>query len=419
MTGLFFQITLLGLLFAFSAFFSATETALFSLSPLDLAGFKKDSLWKQRVAELMQRPNQVLTSILLGNNLVNVMSVLTFSHLLNSIPIYTLWKLKLPWVSVLVEVVGITSVLLLLGEIVPKSLALRYAKLWLRFSIYPFLIIHSFLGYTGLRHAFGYIIRSMIGVVKKAVGEVGEHATSAEVQTAVELAKVQGHLGPEESILIAEVLKLSSMHLRYVMIDKSQVVSVDDSLSANDALNICSDKGFPALPVYSKSQDKVIAVFWAKLALEHGTSRSLLSLTTEPLFLAEISSPQILLDFAIGDPEALSVVVDEFGAYLGIVTPRSIWNYLGRDMLTEKKMEGVTPTSEGYSISALLRPDIIEDLWGEPVAMSDYQTINGWLLGKLQRIPRTGEWVVVDGVKCYIEEAKANRVISLFLPKKA
>ncbi|MBU2600156.1 DUF21 domain-containing protein [bacterium] len=252
---LFGKFALVGILVLFSAMFSSFETAFFSLSE-----FSKEKIASnQRLIKMLNQPKEVLANILIGNILVNTFASIFATSLL--IDICDATRIKVGF-GVAAAIVLMTIIMILYGEIIPKTFALKNSELSIRL-IKPYFYAFSIL-VTPLKVMLLFIINLFTG--KK---EIKEEFTEEEVRSMLEISKKEGIIKEEEERMIHKIFEFSKTNVKEVMIpiDKVASVSINDKL--RDVLRIIKKTGFSRLPVYKNNNSNIIGIIYAKDLLEY------------------------------------------------------------------------------------------------------------------------------------------------------
>ncbi len=392
-----------------SAFFSASETAFSSINPIRLksradAGDARAA----RVLRIAEQYDSLLSTILIGNNIVNIGA----SSLATVFFAGWLGNTYGPTVSTVV----LTIVILIFGEISPKSLAKEMPETF-AFAFAPILQILIFL-FRPLNAAFGAwkkLLRKFFH------SEENDAITEGELVTMVSEAEKDGALTDQESELIRSAIEFDDVEVQDVLTPRVDVVAVPDDISVIELGEIFAENGYSRLPVYHDTIDNVIGVLHEKdyfTALRSGVIEmdKLVSPVTYTTKSTQISH---LLRTLRENKQHLAIVVDEYGGTSGIITLEDILEELVGEIWDEHDdaVVQVRSQSDGtYLISGDASiEDVEEDLSiGEPDE-NDSVTVSGLVQEKLGRLPKVGDtfhWGNYDGI---VTRAAQRRVLEVRL----
>ena len=413
-----FELLLFGLLLAASAFFSSTETALFSFSYAELLRFRKSKdLRLALIARLMKTPNQVLTSLLIGNNAVNIMVVLVASRLLSRVPPVGP-ELAQGAVRIRLEALGITVVLLLVSEILPKSIALRIPMPLARINVMPFWFYHQLIGILRLRTFIAFAVKILLGVVHKIFGERDEHLHSGDLKLAVEFASREGHLSELEANMMDRALSFQDHPVEDIMVARAKVPTIAPGSGAAEGVRLAARHKQEYLVVYDSEADQVVGVMDVDKAIRRRLEGTVDDYLSTPVFVPKVNAMEALLDMLQPRGEKILMIVDEFGAFVGVVTIKDLLIYLAGTERRVRQTPLLSRRTGGYTFSGEEKLSLIEEQLQWEFPKGEYVTLGGLLTDATGRIPRPGEWLVVHGRKFYIDEGKPNKIEKVFIPRQ-
>jgi len=399
------EIILLLILLMLSASFSGTETAYFSLGAADLArlGQKEKGQAGQRVVALVSRAHDLLSALLIGNLLVNI----AFSVVATSI--------CLSWFGprgVAVAVPVTTLVLLLIGEITPKMLALRFRepvalmgqrplRLWLAFTR-PLLLVSGAVT-AGIVRALPF---ERTGTTPMSM---------AELQTACDLAVADGTLTETEGRSLARLLQLEDLEVVDIMTPRTAVVALRQDLSLKQLLATARRAGFNRYLVTGGADERPVGLFHLKdlLSRDPVPEFPLREGLRDLLYVPESKDVAALLA-EMGDGGAhLAAVIDEHGDYTGIVTMADcLQALLGPVADTASQDSEVVPLGGGRWVIGG-RTDLreLEEACGLRLPPSrDYVTVTGYLMTTLGRVLEPGDRVTLPEARLTVLEMEGHRV---------
>jgi len=327
LSGLLVLLILLGL----SAVVSGSEVALFSLEPKDIETLKTNKKRSaQRILKLLSDPEQLLASILVGNNFINIAIVLLAAHISSSLISFGDAKTF----EFIFQTVIITFLLLLFGEIIPKVYAAHYPKNF-ALKIAPFIDIMG-----KITKPINYILIHSTSFVNKRMSKHRRVLSIDEISKALKLANHED-LSDDKDILEG-IVKFGSKSVSEIMHSRLDMVVVDFSSNFSEVLEIIRTAGYSRIPVYSGTLDQVTGVLYIKDLLPHITKGAIFkwqTLIRAPFFIPETKKIDDLLEEFQKSKVHLAIVVDEFGGTSGLVTLEDILEEIVGDIADEFDVE--------------------------------------------------------------------------------
>ncbi len=406
------------ILLVLSAFFSASETAYSSASKIRLRTMHADGDKRAgKALRLLDRYDDLLSTVLIGNNIVNiVMTTLT-----TMLFIYLIAGNE-PVANVVSTVVT-TVVVLIFGEITPKTLARQYpegaAKLF-----YPILVFFYYLLYP-LNLLFKGWKFLLIKIFK--LGKT-KSITEEELVTIVETAESEGELDVHESRLIKNAIEFDDLEIKDIMVPRVNVTAIEDITTAAEVAAIFRDSGYSRLPVYHESMDSVIGVLNDKdfnLCYYKTKSVDWHSAIKSAVSVAPTMKISVVLRMLQRAKMHMAVVVDEFGGTAGIVTLEDILEELVGEIWDEhdEVEEAFRQVSEDeYLVNGHANlANILEGLGVETKEEFDATSVGGWIIEEIGAIPAAGRSFRFENIIVTVTKANARRVIEAkikILPKQ-
>jgi len=411
---LLWQSLLFIVLLMLSAFFSGSETALFNLKRHDLEKLKHDLAPSSRlIVRLLATPKKLLITILSGNTIVNValasMAALITANLAVSYGINQ-------FVALAVETVILTTILVILGEITPKVLAMRHS---LGFASR---IAGSLALVFKLFSPIAHVVYTLVERMVKLLGvQPEENFTSdEEIKELVELGQDQGVIGVEEKEMIHSIIEFGDTQAKEIMIPRPDVVMLHTDMPAAEVLSLIRETGFSKYPLYHQEIDKIKGVVFIKdiLPYLHSSSQriNLGRLARPALFVPEHQYIDDLLRDMQHQKQKLAIVVDEYGGFSGMIAVEDIIEEVLGDLKDE--IDDVEPEVEIeelqdgiYMIEAATHlDDVAAFLKVEFPEERDYDSIGGLIYFSLGRIPKQGEIVQYQNYEFKVMSIAKNRI---------
>lgn len=393
-----------------SAYFSATETAFSSLNRIRIKGMaEKGNRRAALVLRLESRYDSLLSTILIGNNIVNIAAA----------SVATVFCVRLfgnesgPSIST----AATTIVILIFGEVSPKSIAKESPEQFALFSA-PLLrlLMAAFVPLTFLFSQW----KKVLSKIFKAQGD--RSITEEELLSIVDEAEHDGGIGAQESTLIRSAIEFSDLDVLDVLTPRIDVAAVPVDASKQEVADVFLRTGFSRLPVYEGSIDNITGIIYQKdfhNRVFHSDS-DIRSIVRNVLFVTEGKHIGELLKELQRKKMHLAVVLDEFGGTVGIVTMEDILEQLVGDIWDEHDnvVEEITENGGVFTVRGSAGVQKLFERLGIDRAF-DVVTVSGWCVRCLGRIPETGDRFESDGLSVTVLEMDGKRVAKIRLEKSA
>lgn len=393
------------ILVAMSAYFSATETAFTSLNRIRLKSRADNG--DQRAARalaLAEDYDKLLSTILIGNNIVNnvatTIGAVLFIHLIDEV--------TGPTVSAIV----LTVVILIFGEVSPKSLAKESPERFAMFATPLLGVLRTVL--TPLNFLFTQWKRLLSKVFRKSAdGGI----TEEELVTLVDQAESEGGLDQHESKLIRAAIEFHDLEVEEILTPRVDIVAVEDTESMEEIAKTFAENGYSRLPVYHEDIDNIIGVIHEKdfHAARYRGLTSVKEMLGPMLYTTGNTKISELLRILQREKAHMVIVVDEYGGTEGLVTLEDIVEELVGEIWDEhdEVIEEFKKQEDGsYLISCSADLTDLFDLFkikGE----CDSNTISGWVMEQIGRVPEEGDRFVSDGLDVTVTKVDHRRVLEI------
>ena len=395
------------ILLIFSAFFSASETSLSSINRVRMKTCAEDGDKKARkVLDLADDYDRTLSTILIGNNVVNLASA----------SISTVLCTTLMGANGAVVATGVTTVLVLIfGEILPKSLAKeRPEKFSLMFA--PFLsFIKTVL--TPVAWVFVQIKRLLTGLRSNELN-VQPSVTEEELKVIIDTVEEEGVLDRQETDIIQSAIDFDNITVQDILVPRVDIgaASLDDP--PEEILKLCLQGGHSRIPVYDGSIDHIVGVLHARdllACLSRGETIDPRKLRRDVLFVYRTKRINELLAELRREKQHMAIVTDEHGGTLGLVTMEDILEELVGEIWDESDMAEQDIQPQGDNIWQVAGDAKMEDLfeamdYEDKDFEDDYSTVSGWALDMFQHIPEEGESFTWKRLHVRVEKMDDQRI---------
>jgi putative hemolysin len=416
-TGHWPEILALVVLVGAAAFFSGSEAALISLSRLHARGMVERGLrGSKAVTDLLDDRNRFLTSVLIGNTIV----LLAADSLATALFIHAGIPEGAVWSTVLMAVL-----LLVFGEIVPKTIAVADNERW-ALRLAPLLARMVWL-VTPLANVFLFLTYLVVRPFGISPVPHGPFVTEDDIRNIVTVGAEQKVLEEEEREMIHSIIEFGDTIVREVMTPRPDMVSVEVESSPRRALDLVIAEGYSKLPVYEETIDNVIGVVHDRellIALSNGTlaSSSLRSLMRPITLVPENKRISQLLREMQKGKFSLAIVVDEYGGTAGLVTMEDLLEEIVGEIRDEHDEGEEEPirfiTGEEAVVDAGVNIEDVNARLGVHLPHEEFETIGGLTVGLFGRLPHEGEHIDADGhVRLTVERTRGRRILSLRITK--
>jgi putative hemolysin len=410
----FIKIGILAVLILLSSFFSATETAFSSLNPIKL---------KHRIQNKEHRANKtlaltydfekVLTTILIGNNIVNIAAAS-----LATVLFVQYWGNA----GVTISTAVMTTLVLIFGEITPKSIAKKMPEQF-AIAVTPILVFFIYV-LMPLNLIFG-LIQKLMNKWFKFKKEPA--ITEDELLTYVSEVQQEGGINENEGELIRSVIDFDDLKVEDIFTPRVKVIAVNEKDDYKKITHAFKHSGYSRLPVYGTNIDHIVGTinhkdYYNKVLID---KEPLDSIIKPPVFVTEYMRVTNLLEMLKEHKSHMAIVKDEFGGTLGVVTMEDILEEIVGDIWDEHDeiVEQINEIDENnYRVKGTAD---LEDLFellhiDEDEDELEYSTVNGWVLDELGRIPVIGDMFEYKNFKITVTSADTKRVLEVnieVLPK--
>lgn len=402
-TSLAEQIVAIIILILFSAYFSATETAFTSANRIRIKNMANEGNKKaQRVFDLSEKYDKLLTTILVGNNIVNITMTAVATVMFVS-----LYKEHGATIATIVMTVAV----LIFGEITPKNIAKEKAE---SFSMWSAPIISFFM--TILTPINFIFTKWKHFVVKLFKLNEEETITDDEILTMVEEAETGGSIDEKRSELIQNAIEFDELTAEDVMTPRPEMEAVDSECSKEELAAIFEETGYSRLPVYEEEIDKIIGVINQKDFHNYvvGKNMKIADFINPVVFVAETMKIFDLLRKMQQLKTHMAIVIDEYGGTSGLVTMEDIIEELVGEIYDEHDAivnKEIMPLQNGsYRVQCSANISKILDYFEITEEIQEVNTVNGWVSMQLDRLPKKDDRfeTVIDNKKLKVRVTKAD-----------
>lgn len=402
------------ILISLSALFSMSETAFMSINKIRVKTLAEENNKKAiLILSLLKEQNRLLSSVLVGNNLVNIAA----SSLTTSFVISIFGN---EGTGVAIATGLVTLIILIFGEITPKSLATQNAESiafgvcrFIKFITIVFTPVVAILNIVS-----GFFVRLFGGNAIK-----GPTMTEEDLKTIVTVSHEEGVLEDEEKEMIHNVFEFGDTEIKEIMTPRIHVESISDDTTYDEIITTFRDCQFSRLPVHNDSFDEIIGVLYIKDLFLVDVNRDdfdVKKVMRDTYFVYEFNQISDVFEAMRKEHVSLAVVLDEYGVMSGIVTLEDIVEEIVGEIDDEydEIEQSVIDLGNGeYLIDGSLNIDEVNDACETSFDSEDFESIGGLVLGQCNGSPEVHQKIIIDRVIFTIEEIDKNRIVLLRLKK--
>ncbi|QUH24896.1 HlyC/CorC family transporter [Serpentinicella alkaliphila] len=400
------KIIVLFLLLAFSAFFSAAETALMSLSKIRTRNMMEEGVkGAVLINKLVQHPAKLLGTVLLGNNAVNIAA----SALATSLAIEYFRDS-----GIAIATAVMTIIVLIFCEITPKSLAAQNSEKVALKVIKLLSFIVTILNPVVV--VFTYLTNGLVKLMGGNIQKKHPFITEEELRTIVNVSQEEGVLEVEEREMIHNVFEFGDLQVKDVMVQRTETVAIDVDYSYEQVINIIKSEQFSRYPVYRDKIDDIIGILNVKdIAFNDEAKENfrLENFIREPYYTFEFKKITEVFKDMKKKRVHISIVLDEYGGTAGIVTIEDLIEEIVGNIEDEyddniKDIEVIK--EDEFIINASLRIETVNEMIGTNFESQDVDSIGGFIIKELGRLPELGEKLELENTKIIVERVDKNRI---------
>lgn len=397
---------LLVLLVFMSAFFSSSETALINMSKIRLKHLVKEKVKNaEKLEKLYEDSNKLIGAILIGNNIVNVATssiatIITTSRFSNA--------------GLGISVGLTTLVILIFGEITPKNLALKNSE---SISLFVAPII---LFLVRIFTPILFIVNSISNLLSALLGQRNDDKkptiTQDELKTIVDVSNQEGVLETDETEMIQNIFEFKDLTVDDIMIQRRDIVAISADMSYDEIIDVFKNRQLSRLPIYEDTIDDIIGVLYAKDLFFTEQSKEdfdIKAVMREPVFVNEFVKISDFFKKMQQVKTHIAIVLDEYGGVAGIVTMEDLVESIVGDIYDEydQQDEEVRKLKENiYVINGNSKLTEIQDLLQVELVSKDYESLGGYLMDKMGKIPTQGDIYEDENFKFIISSMDKNRI---------
>lgn len=361
----------------------------------------------KRTLRLIDNPSKLISTLLIGNNIVNI-----FASALATLVAINRFGVGATAIATSI----LTIVIIIFGEITPKSFATQYAEKVAMAYSRPVGILMVLL--TPLVIIFYSIASAIIKLFGGNINQGHPLVTEAELKTMMDVGSEEGVFEEEEKEMVFNIFDFGDLQVKDVMVQRVDIIAIDVEADYEEIKEIITKEQFSRFPVYKEDIDDIIGVLNVKDLLfisdEEKENFNLKKYIREPYYAYEFKRIPELFKELKRTRTHLSVILDEYGGTVGIATIEDLLEEIVGEIDDEfdedRETDIETIRKNEYMVSGSYRLDDLNDNIGTDIESEEFDSIGGYLIGILGTFPENGEVIETDGIKFIVEEVDKNRI---------
>ncbi len=391
-----------------SGMFSSSEVVFFSVSKPLLMRFSNHRSYGI-LMKILRKPKETLISILIGNEIVNVFMSSYSAKVFTD---------NFGQAGAFLSATLISFLIFIFGETIPKNIVLVAVDRLSLIYAPPFYIVHLLL--TPLRIILVYPAKSFLKMFGIEIQEEKFELSKEKIMDMVEAGIESGEFSEEEKNMVEKVLKMEDVLVREIMTSKPDIFALPEDSKLGDVIDEILRRGHSKIPVYKDNFDNITGFVYIKdcLPVEENLEKTLSEFKKEVIYVPEVMPVSKLLQELKNSKTQVAIVVDEHGAVSGMITLYDLLEWLVGNVPTEweDSHEIVKLSADMYRVDGSANiEDVAKELGFELPEDYDYDTIGGFIMANLGKIPEEGDTVTYGGFKFIVNQMKGNRVTEVIV----
>ncbi len=390
----------------FSAFFSSAETAMMSASKIKIRNLADDGNEKAKLLlKLLDNQSKMLSTILIGNNIVNIIVSSLTTILAQSL---------FGNIGITIGTAIITVVVLIFGEITPKTAAaINSEKMALRYVRVIYAITIIFTPIIWIINSLAFFVMKLLGINTKAREQA---ITESELRSIVDVSHEEGVLEEQEKKIINNLIDFGDDKAEDIMVPKIDVTCIDIDASYEDVMAVFKEEMYTRMPVYEGSSENIVGIINMKdlVLYKQDEPFNVRDFLREAHFTFEGKPLSELMLEMKKNAVSMMVVIDEYGSAVGIITLEDLLEEIVgeiRDEYDADEFDEIQQIKDdSYVVEGQMRLDDFNDNLGTELESDDYDTIGGYIIGKIDRMPKVGDVVFTGNIKLAVTEVDNKRI---------
>ncbi len=393
-----------------SFIFSASETALLSVNKIKLRNMVDDGVkGAKSVDALVEKQKEVLTTLLISNNIINISASAIATSVavkyVDTIPNAVFWTTA-----------GLTALILLFGEVIPKNVAAKYAES-IMILFYP-LISVALVVLKPFEIALNFVSKTFMKLFRIDIDKKVEIITEDELKTMVNVSHEEGILEVHESKMINNIFEFADQEAQDIMTPRVNMVAISVNSTFEEIVKVYDEERFSRLPIFDGDIDNIIGLVYIKdiAFCDNKENFNIRDYIREHYVAYETKKIDELFKIMKQNRISVAIVLDEYGATAGMVTMQDIIEEIFGEVNDEDDIEEddeIQQLNENeFLLDGLLRISDLNDEIGTEITSEDYETIGGYVIGLVGDLPQENDEIISEefNLKFNIELIDKNRI---------
>ncbi len=397
------------ILLLLSAFFSSSETALTSVSRIKLrARADEGSKSAKKVLKVTDKPAKLLSAILIGNNIVNISASALTTALCTDV-------FGSRYIGYSTGI--LTFLVLVFGEITPKTIATKYSLQLSMMFVYPI----SWLMF--ILTPVIWLLNLITGIIYKIFGididADNNQMTESELRTVVNVSHEEGVIEPEEKFMISNVVDFGDALCKDIMIPRADIICADVVSTYDELIDLFMSESYSRIPIYEESKDNIIGILYLKDLFYYSHVNDvdyfdLRSILRKPVYVYEHQKTSQLFSDLKTSSTTMAIVIDEYGVASGIITMEDlIEEIVGdiRDEYDEDENDLIKEVEENvYDIEASIKLTDLNDAIGTKLTSDNYDSLGGFVIEIMDKLPKENDEADFENIHFKVINVIKNRI---------
>ncbi len=405
-SNILIKLLMLVILLLISAFFSAAETSLVSLSKIKVRYMADEKIKGAKlIQEMLENPSKLMGTVLVGNNLANISASAIATALTME-----LFKGN----AVAIATVTMTILILVFSEITPKSLAAQNAEKVALIVSKPLSIIIIVINPIVI--IITKVTNLLVGILGGKTDKDAPYITEEELKSIVNVSHEEGVLEIEEKQMIYNVFEFGDLQIKDVMIQRTDMSAIEVSSDFNKIIEIIKKEKYSRYPIYEDDIDNIIGIINVKdlVYIDQTIDEfNTVDYMREPYFTYEFKRITEFFKEMKNNRVHMAIVIDEYGGTAGIVTLEDVIEEIVGEI--EDEYDGVEKEVEKindkeYIVDGSTKIAFVNGFLGLSIEFEDFDSLGGFIMGELGRLPKVGEIVVYENIKFTVDSVSKHRI---------
>ena len=421
-----FQLLFVVVLIGINAFFAASEIAIISLNENKLRKMAEEGNRKaEKLLRLIKEPSKFLATIQVGVTLAGFLASATAAQNFSQYLAKLIKNINIPLndniinsISLAMVVLILSYITLVLGELVPKRLAMQRSQQIAMFSIQPLELIAK------ITSPFIRLLTLSTNLIVKVFGGTpsgnDKKITEEEIRLMVDVGEEKGIIRGTEKEMIDNIFEFDDTQVSRVMIHRTNIVAISIEAGLEEVLETIVDEQFSRIPIYEENIDNIVGILYSKdllkfLKPEVKEKFNMKKLIRKPFFVPVSKKTDELFKQLQISKNHMAIIIDEYGGTAGLVTIEDLIEEIVGNIFDEydeeeKEIEKIDDNT--FVLNGSINLKIVNEFFDVEIPVENYETLSGFIIGQIGRIPEEGESLIVEYDKLVfkVEKVEEKRI---------